>query len=136
MIARLWDQVPVQILSFIMYIVSVIIYLIKLDGLNKLLLMKYPSNSPFKIIGHNNNQPLLYVIGAIIFYIVGILLIVYFSKSMSRVSIEGTIFLIISVILIIVSLILIFFFINNPILRAFLVVIGLSSIFMGAISQS
>lgn len=55
---------------------------------------------------------------------------------MSRVSIEGTIFLIISVILIIVSLILIFFFINNPILRAFLVVIGLSSIFMGAISQS
>ena len=116
MIERLWYQVPAQILSFIMYIVSVIIYLVKLDGLNKLLLMKYPSNSPFNIVG--------------------ILLIVYFSKSMSRVSIEGTIFLIISVILIIVSLILIFFFINNPILRAFLVVIGLSSIFMGAISQS
>lgn len=92
MIERLWYQVPAQILSFIMYIVSVIIYLVKLDGLNKLLLMKYPSNSPFKIMGHNNNQPLLYIIGAIIFYIVGILLIVYFSKSMSRVSIEGTIF--------------------------------------------
>lgn len=136
MLERLWEQVSIQIISFIAYIVSVIIYLIKLDGLNKLLLMKYPSNSPFAIMGHNNNQPLLYVIGAIIFYIVGILLIVYFSKSMSRVFIEGTIFLIISVILIIVSLILIFFFINNPILRAFLMVLGFSGVILGTVSQS
>ena len=67
MIERLWYQVSAQILSFIMYIVSVIIYLVKLDGLNKLLLMKYPSNSPFKIMGHNNNQPLWDIIDSIFF---------------------------------------------------------------------
>ena len=93
--------------------------------------MKYSQDSPFKIIGHNNNQPLWYVFGAFLFYLIGIGLMIYFVRSMFKVVLEGTVFLIISVILILVCLVLIFVFINNPILKAFLAVLGIGGVVLG-----
>ena len=135
MLKRLWEQLPAQILSLLIYLIFVVVYLLKLHGLNNLLLKTYPSASPLKIIAHNN-QPLLYIIGAICFYIVGILLIVYFIKSISEVVLEGTIFLIISAVIIFICLVLIFVCIHNPILKAFLAVLGIGGVVMGTISQS
>ncbi len=136
LIKRLWDQLPAQILSLLIYLTFVVVYLLKLHGLNNLLLKTYPSSSPLEIIAHNNNQPLLYIIGAICFYIVGIFLIVYFIKSISEVVLEGTIFLLVSAGIIFICLVLIFGCINNPILKAFLAVLGIGGVAMGAISQS
>lgn len=136
LIKRLWEQLPAQILSLLIYLIFVVVYLLKLHGLNNLLLKTYPSASPLKIIAPNNNQPLLYIIGAICFYIVGILLIVYFIKSISEVVLEGTIFLIISAVIIFICLGLIFVCIHNPILKAFLAVMGIGGVVMGTISQS
>ena len=136
LLKRLWEQLPAQILSLLIYLIFVVVYLLKLHGLNNLLLKTYPSASPLKIIAHNNNQTLLYIIGAICFYIVGILLIVYFIKSISEVVLEGTIFLIISAVIIFICLVLIFVCIHNPILKAFLAVLGIGGVVMGTISQS
>lgn len=131
MLKKVWNQVPLQVVLFLFYIFSVIIYLFKLKALNEVLLMNYSQDSPFKIIGYNNNQPLWYVFGAFLFYLIGIGLMIYFVRSMFKVVLEGTVFLIISVILIIVCLVLIFVFINNPILKAFLAVLGIGGVVLG-----
>lgn len=131
MFKKVWEQVSLQVVSFLFYIISVIIYLFKLKALNEVLLKNYSSESPFKIIGYNNNQPLWYVLGAFLFYLIGIGMMIYFVKSMSKVVLEGTVFLIISFILILFCLVLIFMFINNPILKAFLAVLGIGGVVLG-----
>lgn len=134
MLKKVWDQVPLQVVSFLFYIISVIIYLLKLKALNEVLLMNYSSDSPFKIIGHNNNQPLWYVLGAVLFYLIGIGLMIYFVKSMFKVTTEGTIFLIVAFGIILIAFVFIWFFINNPILKAFLAVLGIGGVVL--VSQS
>ena len=69
------------------------------------------------------------------FYIFAIWLIIYFFRTISRVGAAGSIFLLLSIICIIVSLIVIWNFINNPILRAFLIILGIGGVILGVSSS-
>lgn len=135
MFQEIWDDVPEHATLFAGYIILVIVYLVKLDSLNKVLLRSYNKDDVWNIISHNNNQPLWYIVGAIVFYIFAIWLIIYFFRTISRVGAAGSIFLLLSIICIIVSLIVIWNFINNPILRAFLIILGIGGVILGVSSS-
>lgn len=135
MFQEIWDDVPEHVVLFVGYVISVVVYLVKLDSLNKVLLSKYNEDAVWSIISHNSNQPLWYVVGAILFYIFAIWLIIYFFRTISRVGAAGSIFLLLSIICMIVSLVVIWNFINNPILRAFLIVLGIGGVIIGGSSS-
>ena len=102
---EIWEEIPGQISCFSIYILTSIIYLFKLNALNQILRTTYGVNDPFKIIGHNNNQPLLYLFGAVLLYVCAIFLGYYFIKSISNVGATISIILIVLVILLVINLI-------------------------------
>ena len=131
MIQEIWEEIPEQTILFIIYAMVSVTYLFNLNSLNQVLRVRYASNDAFGIISHNGNEPLWYIGGAVLLYIFAFALGSYFIRSISNVS---SLFLLLFTALLIVILILIFNFINNPILKAVLGVLGVGGIVVVAMS--
>lgn len=134
MIQEIWEEIPEQTILFIIYAMVSVTYLFNLNSLNQVLRVRYASNDAFGIISHNGNEPLWYIGGAVLLYIFAFALGSYFIRSISNVELVSSLFLFLFIALLIVILILIFNFINNPILKAVLGVLGVGGIVVVAMS--
>lgn len=108
----------------IVYFVVLIVYLIKLNLLNKELLDEYIHEDSLELLKYREYLPLKYFAVAVFLTIVAIILIMRKIRLLRRESSEfaEVVFSILLIILLFISIVLIIQFINNPILRAIVVV--------------
>lgn len=110
----------------IIYILFVVIFLFRLNSLNKILLsIKFKND--IELLFYNDYIPIKYFGFAFLFFIIGIGIILYklFYIRHNYLEFEETLFIFFSIVTIIVLIILLFVFINNPILRAIMASIGM-----------
>ena len=108
----------------VVFFVFSIIYDFCLYNLN-IEIKKAGVTDPFEVLFFHNNQPVHYFVIAVIIFLIGILLSFWFYRTIFRG--EGntlTVFLLMYIILNVFILIITFCLIDNPILRAVIVVIG------------
>lgn len=108
----------------IVYLIVTVIYLIFLNRLNHILLSKFNNNDYFDILKYNNYETIIYFVIAIVLFFIGTMLIIYRWKEIRDIELEFEDIILNFIIMFIlcVLMILIVIFINNPILRAVLVV--------------
>lgn len=113
------------VIKELIYMVITMIFLIRLNILNKILLEEVVSQNPFELLMYEKCLPLKYFVGAIILVIAGIVLIIFRCDQMKKENIElgEMVCSIIILILTIMFISLIIYFINNPILRAVLMAV-------------
>ena len=110
----------------IIYILFVVIFLFRLNSLNKILLsIKFKND--IELLFYNDYIPIKYFGFAFLFFIIGIGIILYklFYIRHNYLEFEETLFIFFSIVTITVLIILLFVFINNPILRAIMASIGM-----------
>lgn len=110
----------------IIYILFVVIFLFRLNSLNKILLsIKFKND--IELLFYNDYIPIKYFGFAFLFFIIGIGIILYklFYIRHNYLEFEETLFIFFSIVTIIILIILLFMFINNPILRAIMASIGM-----------
>lgn len=108
----------------IVYLIVTVIYLIFLNRLNHILLSKFDNDDYFNILFYNNYETIIYFVIAIVLFFIGTMLIIYRWKEIRDMELEFEDIILNFIIMFIlcVLMILIVIFINNPILRAVLVV--------------
>lgn len=109
----------------ITFSVMCVIYLLKLHYLN-IELSRLSNLNAFDIIGFNNNSPLLYIFGSFIIVVSAVLITCWLFYTMYRENFY-TPFTGLFIVTLILNIPLVFLtinFISIPILRAFLIVIG------------
>ncbi len=96
------------------------IYLYFLNNLNQELLLKFDRNDYLNILSYDDSKPIAYFTIAIFLSVIGIILIVLRIKEFrdKDIEINQIFFTIGAIILLVILILLIFIFINNPILRA------------------
>lgn len=120
----------------IVYLIYSIIYFFKLNNLNHIL-FNLNLKGAFEIISYNNKQPVYYVIGAIILLALSVILILS-CFELARIENFSDIFLVLLLIVFILNIGVIVFvwvLINNPILRAFMIVCAIGFILLWGITQ-
>lgn len=112
-----------HLLPEIIYSVVSTIYLFRLDKLNKELLSMNFGNS-FKLMAYENYAPTKFFMFVLVLFGIGCYLVVHRGYSIIREpqSFDEIVSAIMAIVVTIIFLILLFMFINNPILRAILVV--------------
>lgn len=107
------------------YVMITIVYLRKLDSLNKQL-FSIRFESPLDLLVYDDSKPVWYFIVAVCLFIVGGIIIYHRVKSVFRKTLcfGEVVSSMVSIVVIISFLVLIYIFINNPILRAVLVAVA------------
>lgn len=107
------------------YAIITIIYLIRLNKLNKQLLSVKFGNS-LELLAYDDSKPIRYFVIALILFVVGGIIIYFRIKKIQSENLcfRDMALSLVSIVIIIVFLMLLFVLINNPILRAILVVVA------------
>jgi len=112
-----------------LYSITSMIYLFFLNALNKRLLSINFDNNPFELLSYEGYNPVKFFVMALILFIIGVCLMFY-RKNCIRdraLSFGETVATLIALVIILVFLVLIFSFIDNPILKAVLLVLGIGA---------
>lgn len=103
----------------IVYFIVTVIYLFKLNVLNKELLLQDFDGS-FELLAYKNNMPLKFFAIATVLFFIGCILVYWKIRyvRMESDSLEEMLISGLAIIVVVMLLVLIVIFINNPILRA------------------
>lgn len=113
-----WEEITGQIICQILYTIGVLIYLGNLQGFNKQLTNRFTGEDIFEIMSYNNGEAWWYLLGALIFFLIGAGLVVFYVKSMNNGYWPSVIVLFLFIFLIFFLSCRIWGAIDNPILRA------------------
>ncbi|MDG3142995.1 hypothetical protein MKL29_09270 [Streptococcus suis] len=125
-----WEKIRLihsQVIIGIIYFIITVIYLFKLNQLNHILNSNFSSDQYIEIVTFDSNKPLYYAIVALILSLIAIGLIVALLKKITQGIDEYTLVTILGMaFILLLLLILIIVLINNPILRAVIIVCGMA----------
>ncbi|MBS0949219.1 hypothetical protein JK159_02325 [Weissella minor] len=122
------DEEKVSLYSKVLFeaflIIFSAVYFFKLHALNVRLHTQLPNPNVFDVIGFENGAPLYYVMGAFLIIFMSIIFAAWFFTTMvhSEYQAEFTCLGLISLIVNILLIVFTIYFINDPILRAFITV--------------
>lgn len=118
------------------YIIISIIFMVKLNSLNRVLFATQLNDEPFQMLMHDNYKPIKFFALTLFFAAISICEIVFRIRKIRNFNLSTSdIFMNVMIIIIMfVIAIVLFWLINNPILRAIIIVMGIGGAIVASIS--
>jgi len=130
---------PRDLIKFVLfeliYLIICLAYMVQLKALNDKLLYLGLDNNAFELLMYDNYKAVYYFVGALILYAIGVLRLIskYTLIKSTYLNLEEIIISIFAMAIILILLITIFILIQNPVLRAIIVVGVLGIMFIKSI---